>query len=99
MSLKEYILFTYITRQQNRGASKEKNIVIGSLYPRNRTTFVSYLIARSIAHYQVSTLYVEDPLLVPYTYDRFYGHEFDPYYRSKWVKQQEDLPDIQDEWS
>jgi hypothetical protein len=35
--------------------------------------------ARSIAHYQVSTLYVEDSLLVPYTYDRFYRHEFAPY--------------------
>ncbi|MCM3364329.1 P-loop NTPase family protein [Niallia sp. MER TA 168] len=77
---------------------KRKTILIGSFYPRNGTTFVSHLLARSIANYQVSTLYVEDPLLKPYTYDRFYGHEFAPNYISKWSTQQENNSDIQTDW-
>ncbi|NMO79405.1 hypothetical protein [Niallia alba] len=77
---------------------RKKTILVGSFYQRNGTTFISHLLARSIANYQVSTLYVEDPLLNPYTYDRFYGHEFAPNYVNKWSAQQENTSDIQTEW-
>ncbi|MEY8346321.1 hypothetical protein [Niallia circulans] len=77
---------------------RKKTILVGSFYQRNGTTFISHILARSIANYQVSTLYVEDPLLNPYTYDRFYGHEFAPNYVNKWSAQQENTSDIQTEW-
>ncbi|QAS54818.1 hypothetical protein [Halobacillus litoralis] len=69
------------------GVPVEKKIVlIGSPFKRSGCTFISHLLARELAKMNVSSTYIESPYEAPYTYDRFFGHEFTKNYKSKFYQ-------------
>ncbi|MEY8742031.1 hypothetical protein AB9M62_21385 [Bacillales bacterium AN1005] len=60
---------------------KRKTVLIGSPTARNGSSFISHLLARSIAKEDITVSYIESPLTTPYTYDRFFGIQYAPDYR------------------
>ena len=72
---------------------KKSLILIGSPLKRSGSSFVSHLLARSIAKMGISTAYIESPFSQAYTFDRFMGNHLTDPYRSKFYhfSQQEDM--------
>ncbi|GLO68279.1 MULTISPECIES: hypothetical protein [Oceanobacillus] len=80
----------------------KKIILVGSPFSRSGSTFVSHLIAKEMAHMDISVTYVENPFQRGYAYDRFDGHRKTENYRSvfhSYLKNNKPEPPITYEWS
>lgn len=61
---------------------QKKIILISSPFSRSGCTFLSHLLAKEIASFDVPVTYIENPFRRSYTYDRFEGHRRAENYRS-----------------
>lgn len=65
---------------------KRKLVMIGSPIARSGSTFISHILARTLADMGIDTTYVESPLARPYTFDRFIGQQHSADYRSRFYQ-------------